>query len=93
MSEKPRYPLAWPAGWKRTPASQRQVAHFSKVKTEAGPLKPDNTRDVRRSSVALSVADATRRLEGELDRLGAAAPILSTNQELRLCGAAGLADR
>jgi hypothetical protein len=78
-----RYPLSWPAGWKRTPARERRRAQFSRVE------KAYNTqlgRTVNTGTRALSVADALRRLQGELDRLGAVDAQLSTNVPMRLDG-------
>jgi hypothetical protein len=66
-----RFPLAWPAGWVRTPAHKRTAATFS---TKA-------TADRR-----LTVFAALQRLEGEVDRLGAVNPTLSSNVPLRLDG-------
>jgi len=67
-----RYPLSWPVGWLRTKCRQR--ATFGKK--SAG--------DRKRS---LSIEDAFRRLEGELQRLGAAdGAVVSTNLRLRLDG-------
>jgi hypothetical protein len=63
-----RYPLAWPVGWRRTPAIARVAAPF------------------RRGGVRLAVPDALTRLDVELGRLGARAPTLSTNVNLRLDG-------
>lgn len=81
----PRYPLAWPMGWKRTPALQRRRADFSKTKTETM-TSQDGSRFTTKRTVPVSVFEATNRLERELDRLGAAAPTLSTNVQLRLDG-------
>lgn len=74
------FPLAWPHWVKR--CASRQRAKFA------------TKRDVRsqssgyswKESVQLTVADARRRLQGELDRLGARNAVLSTNVELRLDG-------
>lgn len=66
------YPLAWPAGWPRTRAGAHRRAHFSR-KTESG-------------SQELSIAQALERLFGELRRLGAAHPVISTNVETRADG-------
>jgi hypothetical protein len=65
-----RYPLEWPLGWKRS--AYRVRAPFS---MKDGQL----TRD-------LNVEGATKRLENELDRLGAKDPVLSTNVSLNLRG-------
>jgi hypothetical protein len=67
----PRYPLEWPAGWRRTPPDQRIDAPFR--------TKMTTTR-------RLSVTLATGRLEVELQRLGADDPVLSTNVSLRMDG-------
>lgn len=67
----PRYPLAWPAGWTRTLRHRRTRAAFSTKQSADG---------------RVSVFNATQRLEGELDRLGAGSAVLSTNVQLRLDG-------
>jgi len=66
-----RFPLAWPAGWVRTMPGRRTRATFS----------TKETLDQR-----LTVILGVKRLERELDALGAARPTLSTNVELRLDG-------
>jgi hypothetical protein len=68
-----RYPLAWPAGWPRV--TYRQHASFGKK--AAGDYKRP-----------LNLDDAIRRLDGELERLGAAddGAVISTNLRLRLDG-------
>lgn len=68
-----RFPLEWPIGWKRTPSYARVPSHFG---TKAA-------HDYKR---ALSVENATKRLEVELDRLKAKEPVLSTNVSLNLRG-------
>lgn len=84
-----RYPLCWPTGWKRTKASERQRADFGKSKEETYTKKawgqPDQQK-TRRVKSALNSADATGRLEREIDRLGGLAAILSTNQQVRMDG-------
>jgi len=88
MTEQPsqRFPLAWPMGWKRTPAQQRRRAAFSTstaVRQEAVGDRPSTTvRKIR----SLTVADAIQRLTGELDRLGATSEVLSSNVAIRLDG-------
>lgn len=67
----PRFPLEWPAGWRRTDRYRRQPASF---RTKA-------SADGR-----LSVMKATERLEGEVERLGGRNPTLSTNVSLRMDG-------
>ncbi|MGH7730015.1 MAG: J domain-containing protein, partial [Candidatus Eiseniibacteriota bacterium] len=77
-----RYPLAWPAGWRRTPALQRQRAQFGTVQRQRMPDGVSRYAGKRR----LSVGDATARLAAELHRLGARDELLSTNLRLRLDG-------
>lgn len=72
MSESvSRFPLEWPAGWKRTQSHMRQHAAFS----------TKSTADRR-----MTIYVATERLEREIDRLGGSRPTLSTNVSLRLDG-------
>lgn len=66
-----RFPLEWPLGWRRTLASKRTYGAFRTKATQ-------NHR--------LTVTIATKRLEDELERLGARDPVLSTNVSLRLDG-------
>jgi hypothetical protein len=68
-----RYPLEWPIGWKRTPASSRVPAPFK-------------TKEAGSYARALNVEQATNRLETELERLKAQSPTLSTNVGLNLRG-------
>jgi hypothetical protein len=77
-----RYPLAWPAGWARTPSLHRLPARFGQTIRRYS----QDGQSSRRQSGPLSVSTATGRLQGELDRLGARDPILSTNVKLRLDG-------
>lgn len=70
------YPLSWPRGRPRTSGSERRRAAFN--------VKRWNGRYEQTQSV--SIADARERLQRELELLGAAAVILSTNVELRLDG-------
>lgn len=78
-----RYPLAWPANWRRTPRAARRRANFARTLKafdhEAG-------RAVPRGRKPLTVYDAIQRLTGELGRLGARSEILSTNVQTRLDG-------
>ena len=85
MSETTRYPLSWPTGWRRTAAHQRARATFRSTRQSTS--INDDGSVVRTSAVrALTVADAIRRLSGELGRLGATHEILSTNVKTRLDG-------
>lgn len=79
-----RYPLTWPAGWRRTPAAARRRAAFNRRTTTSVVIEGQSQdRTARR---ALTVADAIGRLAGELRRLDAGREILSTNVALRLDG-------
>lgn len=70
------YPLQWPAGRPRTPAHLRKLGSFSK--------KVSNGRWAEK--VELTIADAMRRLQDELDRLGALNFVLSANLQRNLDG-------
>lgn len=84
MSEQQRYPLSWPRGWRRVPPSEREHATFAKHSTQSE--MRDGQAHIKKTTRALSVADAVTRLETELDRLGATDAILSTNIRLRMDG-------
>jgi hypothetical protein len=71
------YPLAWPFGWKRTPAHSRQRATFGATKLNSYGWN---------SKERLTLAEASGRLVRELELLGAINQVLSTNLELRLDG-------
>jgi len=83
-----RYPLQWPHGWTRTPApDRRRAGHFNTYRstpalTGVTPGLGGSTRERR----AVSIADAVKRLSGELARLGATHEILSSNLQTRLDG-------
>ena len=79
--EATRYPLSWPAGWKRTNAAARQRARFHGHELRSG--FGNNVNFVKRS---LTLAQGLSRLLSELDRLGAANAIVSTNVAVRLDG-------
>lgn len=67
-----KYPLTWPAGWKRTASYAR---------------KPGPFRNDKRPRKELTIADAVDRVLGELGRMGIRDwmnPIISTNVELTL---------
>lgn len=65
------YPLAWPTGWPRTRASDRERSRF---------------RNARAVDDQLSMSDATSRLIRECRLLGAANVIVSTNVAVRRDG-------
>jgi hypothetical protein len=71
-----RFPLQWPAGWKRTPAFAQKSARFAA-----------NTRDGQ-SSRRLSVIDGCGRVLAALSMLGVAEDdgVISTNVRTRLDG-------
>lgn len=70
------HPLQWPLGRPRT--QSRRDAAFSKRVREAG-----KTYDTQKN---LSIADAIKRLQDEVDRLRVSDYVLSTNVALRLDG-------
>ena len=72
--EIPAYPLAWPAGWKRTPAAERDSGQFKGT--------PDATRREMLDEVdriALGRQAATHTIKGNV--------VVSTNVKLRKDGA------
>lgn len=73
------YPLTWPTGWKRTPLDKMTTGRF-------GVAKQSGHSWMTREGV--TVAEATKRLLAELQRMGAQRDdvILSTNLQLRLDG-------
>ena len=79
-----RYPLSWPAGWKRTPWAARRPAAFYAVKTVySSNVRPDGTRASWKQKESLSIGAALERLTGELRRLGAQRVIISSNLRVR----------
>lgn len=84
MTEKTRYPLCWPDGWKRTAPSGRIRAQFGKIEKranlQAGGTIPDKKR--------LSIAEAVTRTTYELERIGIDQGdiIVSTNLKLNAYG-------
>jgi len=75
------YPLSWPAGWKRTAPSHRSRASFGTGKRTNYPGGGGYT--VREP---VTIVEAIKRLQTELDRLGARSVTLSTNVKKRLDG-------
>lgn len=77
------YPLAWPDGWKRTPAVSRVRAQFSRRERQYSQTGGSWTR--KRD---LSVSDAISRVLAELERLGVDCQdvVSSTNVPTRLDG-------
>lgn len=67
------FPLAWPAGKARTPASQRKRPTFTQTGA-GGKAKP------------VSRQEAAARIEIEIERLGGIYPMISTNVQMTLSG-------
>lgn len=82
MSERKSFPLSWPDGWKRT--KSRTQAAFNKTREP----RYENNQAVYQGKQRLSVADAVKRVLGELERMGVRDDdcIISTNVPLRLDG-------
>lgn len=79
-----RYPLQWPIGRPRTKVIDRESGAFSETKwTQSG-----ETRIKRQVSVANTTA--LERLERQVEALGGAEPVMSSNLRLRLNGAPDL---
>lgn len=74
------FPLQWPDGWKRTGGAHRKQARFSK----AGQRAPGGWR----MKSDLTMADALKRLLGELEKMGIDRQdvVISTNVPVRLDG-------
>lgn len=72
------YPLQWPSSRRRTPAAQRKTGKFNR-KERVGSNSWLSTKE-------LTVADALRRLQNEIERIGARYPVVSTNLETRVDG-------
>lgn len=83
MTDATRYPLSWPTGWKRTPASKRTRARFTKGSRQYSNT-PGGGSWVSRS--ALTVPQGLDRLRTELERLRVRDIIISTNVELNSYG-------
>jgi hypothetical protein len=85
MSAPQAFPLQWPAGKPRTPAGRRERGRFSKRVTKTFG-RSDGSDYSYSAKSDITLADSIRRLQAELDRLGARMPVVSTNLELRLDG-------
>ena len=82
VSAPQAYPLQWPAGKPRT--AYRVNAAFGRVETQW--ISTGDSGYRRSDKKRLNVLDAYRRLQVELDRLGASFAVCSTNMELRVDG-------
>ena len=79
MSDTPSaYPLQWPLGVPRTPAHKRMKAPFA---TQGRDQLGQKTKPRE-----VTVAEALKRLQQQLDLLGAKYAVLSSNIEIRLDG-------
>lgn len=80
-----RYPLAWPAGWKRTAPGKRTSARFAKGERQYSST-PGGSSWLRTRH--LTISEATTRVLLELGRFGVLEgdAIISTNLVLRLDG-------
>jgi hypothetical protein len=85
VSERTAFPLSWPDGWKRTEPVSRINAQFGRTTSE---YSAQQQRTIYAGKKQLSVADAVRRLLGELRRMSIPDwnVIVSTNVPLRLDG-------
>jgi len=74
----PAYPLQWPVGWPRTPAGATKAGRFAMKSSGKSFL----------SMTDITIAEATRRVLGELARMGIDRQdvVISTNVTLRLDG-------
>lgn len=70
-----RFPLSWPAAWKRTPNDRRRQARFFASSASIDGLQ-------RWKGGKVTIAQAIERLDKQLAMLRATAPILSTNVSL-----------
>ncbi len=74
-----RYPLCWPANWKRT--ANRSRAQFGKVSRRFDPST--NSRRYEGKS-RLSIEDSFRRIEYELERFGVDVSTVNVSTNLRV---------
>ena len=79
------YPLAWPAGWKRTPSARRVRAQFGRAQYVPSTM-PGGSGHTRKGD--LSINDAVTRVRQELGRMQVREDdvVISTNLMLRLDG-------
>lgn len=84
MSGHERYPLSWPADWKRTAPQHRRSAQFGKVATTYSPEGNQRYGGKRK----LSLDDAFSRIERSLEAQGVDTDtvIVSTNLKLNMRG-------
>lgn len=82
----PAYPLAWPTGWKRTPAAARAYGRFGKQTRQYMGSGEGSYSYTCKGEI--SIADAVTRIRCELQRMGVRDDdlVISTNLQLRLDG-------
>lgn len=71
-------PLTWPAGWPRTDLAERGYGRFGK--------REKSTSSSYAQLKSMTVAEGTKRIQVELDRMRASDVIISTNLKLRIDG-------
>jgi len=78
------YPLAWPTGWKRTPALNRTRAKFGKKEFVDRGLSADGKQLGWYSKGQLSIAQGTERVLNVLNQMGFnKSVVISSNLALR----------
>lgn len=85
MSKIDAYPLAWPAGWKRTAPSQRRKGRFFNTEQRQSSYSPGN---YFRATVEISIADGVTRVREALRKMlgNDADVVISSNLKTRLDG-------
>lgn len=84
-----KFPLAWPAGWRRTPLSKRKDGRFSKKTTAYRKDWQDANKTVSYSVTGhVTVSEGTKRVLEQLRSFGVqdGDAIISTNLTVRLDG-------
>lgn len=74
------FPLQWPQGRRARPASARRAPRFNRKEWRS------NASGSSWRTCEITVADARRRLQEELDHIRARFPVISSNIETRLDG-------
>jgi len=87
----PAYPLAWPAGWKRTPPADRTHGRFNRKERKSRTYERTDGTSHQSSWTTnreLTIADATERVLQQLRMMGVHDDdlVISSNLELRLDG-------
>lgn len=75
------YPLAWPAGWRRTSAAERARARFNRKESH---YNGDGTLSSCKRSASLTIAQGTERVLEALGKMGfRQSVVISSNLALR----------